>query len=120
MNAQLKDGTTMRNEAQEDLERAKSMWENKTNETDKKIKIRESQLKTKAAQGASLEDEIVRLKKMLEEADGRLKEQSTMHDRIVQEMSQMEEQRQDVDNKLQQQEVLIGEQNKLLNQEKDA
>jgi hypothetical protein len=32
----------MRNEAQEDLEKAKILWQEKTIETDKKIKIRES------------------------------------------------------------------------------
>jgi len=88
----------MRNEAQEDLEKAKILWQEKTIETDKKIKIRESQLKTKTAQGESLQDEITRLKKMLEEADEKLKEQNDQHERIVREMTQMEEQRLDVGN----------------------
>jgi len=56
-------------------------------ETDKKIKIRESQLKIKTTQGESLQDEITRLKKMLEEADEKLKEQNVQHERIVREMN---------------------------------
>ena len=47
MKAQLKDATVMREQAQNQLEKAKRIWEDKTNETDKKIKIRDAQLKKK-------------------------------------------------------------------------
>lgn len=62
----------MRQEAQLQLERAKQTWEDKTKETDRKIKIREAQLKKKLEQGESLKDEIAKLQKMLDEADSKI------------------------------------------------
>ena len=43
--AQVKDAKIMRDEAYEALERAKLAWEDKTRETDSKIKIREQKMK---------------------------------------------------------------------------
>ena len=44
MKAALKDATILREESQDELERAKRIWEDKTQETDKKIEIREKQI----------------------------------------------------------------------------
>ena len=44
MKAALKDATILREESQDELERAKRIWEDKTQETDKKIDIREKQI----------------------------------------------------------------------------
>ena len=65
----------MKEEAQDQLERAKRIWEDKTSETDRKIKIRENQLKLKNIDNSALRTENANLKKMLEEADGRLEGQ---------------------------------------------
>ena len=44
MKAALKDATILREESQDELERAKRIWEDKRDETDKKIEIREKQI----------------------------------------------------------------------------
>ena len=44
MKAALKDATVLREESQDELERAKRIWEDKTQENDKKIEIREKQI----------------------------------------------------------------------------
>ena len=74
MKAALKDATVLREESQDELERAKRIWEDKTQETDKKIEIREKQIQNKLQQSESLRAEITKLQKMLEEADGKLKQ----------------------------------------------
>ena len=79
MKAQLKDASIMREQAQDQLEKAKSLWESKTNETDSKLKIREAQLKTKVEQGDKLKEEIAKLQKMLDEADGKVRDQNDNH-----------------------------------------
>ena len=50
------------------------MYEDKTQETDKKIKIRNAQLKKKEEQGEILKEEIAKLQKMLDEADGKVQD----------------------------------------------
>ena len=59
MKAALKDATILREESQDELERAKRIWEGKRQETDKKIEIREKQIENKLQQSESLRSEIV-------------------------------------------------------------
>lgn len=87
MKAQLKDATVMREDAQDQLERAKLIWQDKTKETDKKIYFRERNLKNKMAQGDTLKEEIAKLQKLLEEADNKLQSQKDAHQKILSEMT---------------------------------
>ena len=57
---------------------------------------------------------------MLAETDDKLETKKVEHSKIVKEMAQMEEQMQDVSQAIKEKDALIGEQNKLLNQEKEA
>ena len=59
------------------------------------------------AQGDSLKEEIAKLQKLLEEADNKLLIQKESHQKIVNEMTQMEKEREDVGQKLKQNETLI-------------
>lgn len=59
MKAALKDATILREGSQDELERAKRIWEGKRQETDKKIEIREKQIENKLQQSESLRSEIV-------------------------------------------------------------
>ena len=59
--AQLKDTKVSLNEAKDALEHAKQVWEDKTRETDRRVEIREEQMKTRSAQTQSLKNEIASL-----------------------------------------------------------
>jgi len=84
------------------LDRAKQLWEQKTTETDKKIQIRETQLKTKVSQQNSLASEIEKLKKMLQEVDEKIEEQNSKRQEILRDITGLKEEHKDVGQKLQQ------------------
>lgn len=84
------------------MDRAKQLWEQKTTETDKKIQIRETQLKTKVSQQNSLASEIEKLKKMLQEVDEKIEEQNSKRQEILRDITGLKEEHKDVGQKLQQ------------------
>ena len=71
------------------------------------------------AQGDSLKEEIAKLQKLLEEADNKLLVQKESHQKIVNEMTQMEKEREDVGQKLKQNETLIEQKRKQLTEVKN-
>ena len=118
--AQLTDMKIQRDETLEQLDRAKQLWEQKTSETDKKIQIREKQLKTKADAGKILKSEIEELQKMLEEVSEKVNDQQVKRQTILGEINHMQQEQKRMGSKLQMQASLIDEKNRLLLKEKDT
>ena len=90
LHAQVKEAHVMREQAKADLEHAKQTWGDKTKETDKKIKLREAQLKKKIVDGDCLRNEIALLQKALDEVDSKVQMQNQSHQKMLDEMSVME------------------------------
>ena len=80
---QLADARKQRVENMQQLQRAKHIWENKTQETDQKILIRENMIKERQNVSEILCREIADLKKMLEEVDDKVFENQNKRQTIL-------------------------------------
>ena len=65
------------------LQRAKHMWENKTQETDQKVMIRAKMFEERLKVKETLSREIADLKKMLEEVDDKVFENQNKRQSIL-------------------------------------
>lgn len=70
-------------ESMQQLQRAKHIWENKTQETDQKIQIRDNMIKERQNVSETLRREIADLKKMLEEVDDKVFENQNKRQTIL-------------------------------------
>ena len=119
LRAQLKDAKYTRLESNQQLERAKQTWESRTQETDKKIQLREAQLKDKIKMAESLKAKVLELKKTLDIKDEEIKVSNDRQTLILSDISQMKQTRATVCEKLLVQETQIDEQNRVLNMQEE-
>lgn len=96
LKAQLKDSKYARSDSHLMLERAKQQWESKTQETDKKIQLRDVQLKEKIKMAESLKAKVLELRKTLDIKDEEIREGNERQTVILSDINQMKEQRENV------------------------
>lgn len=88
--AQLKKLRQQRDETIAKLEKAKQIWDQKTKENDKKIQIRENQLKSKQDSGITLKNTIVELKRTLDDVSNSVNKQHEKRESTLKDIQHMQ------------------------------